>query len=113
MARSRTIYRDGKPIARYENNELIWAEQITEKSQTAPYIIPDITPVQSSIDGSVISSRTQMREYCKKHGVVPTEELKGLPTKTFHQPLVHSKQERQQIKEFMSHLYDKHGLRPT
>lgn len=113
MPRSRIVYRDGKPIAKYENNELVWAEQTTEKSHAAPYIIPDITPVQSSIDGSMISSRAQMREHCKKHDVVPTEELKGLPTKKFQEPYVHSKQERQQIKEFMSHLYDKHGLRPS
>jgi hypothetical protein len=39
----------------------------------------DLPDFVSPIDGSVVSGRAGMREHCKKHDVVPTADLKGLP----------------------------------
>ena len=35
----------------------------------------DIEPFRSPIDGTVISDRKQLREHCKRHGVVPAAEF--------------------------------------
>jgi len=42
-------------------------------------VIGDIEPFVSPIDGTVVSGRAGLREHCKRHDVVPTAELKGLP----------------------------------
>lgn len=54
----------------------------------APFIINDIEPFQSiaTSDRAVISSRSQMREYCKKHGLVPAQEVEGLPLRQMNSP---------------------------
>lgn len=39
----------------------------------------DLPDFVSPIDGSVVSGRAGMREHCKKHDVVPTADLAGLP----------------------------------
>jgi hypothetical protein len=46
-----------------------------------PSIMPDLPDVVSPIDGSIIRGRAGLRDHCARHNVVPTEELKGLPTK--------------------------------
>lgn len=47
----------------------------------APAIIADTPPFVSPIDGSVVDGRAALREHCRRHDVVPTAELKGLPPK--------------------------------
>ena len=42
-------------------------------------VMGDIPDFVSPIDGSVVSGRAGLREHCKRHDVVPTAELKGLP----------------------------------
>ena len=49
----------------------------------APSIIADTAAFVSPIDGSVVDGRAALREHCRRHDVVPTEELKGLPPKPF------------------------------
>lgn len=39
----------------------------------------DLPDFISPIDGTVVSGRAGLREHCRKHDVVPTAELKGLP----------------------------------
>lgn len=39
----------------------------------------DLPDFVSPIDGTVVSGRAGMREHCKKHDVVPTADLAGLP----------------------------------
>jgi hypothetical protein len=39
----------------------------------------DLPDFVSPIDGTVVSGRAGMREHCRKHDVVPTADLKGLP----------------------------------
>ncbi|MCA1807389.1 MAG: hypothetical protein LC687_06040 [Actinobacteria bacterium] len=38
-------------------------------------ILANFEPIVSPIDGSVISSRSEYREHCKKHNVVPQAEF--------------------------------------
>ena len=50
-------------------------------------IMGDLPDFVSPIDGSVVSGRVGLREHCKRHDVVPTAELKGLPVgRPQHQP---------------------------
>lgn len=49
----------------------------------APAIIADTPAFVSPIDGSVVDGRAALREHCRRHDVVPTEELKGLSPKPF------------------------------
>lgn len=50
-------------------------------AQRTAGFIPDIPDFVSPIDGSVVRGRAGLREHCKRHDVVPTNELKGLPPK--------------------------------
>ncbi len=45
----------------------------------SPTIMGDLPDFISPIDGTVVRGRAGMREHCKKHDVVPTADLKGLP----------------------------------
>jgi hypothetical protein len=66
--------------------------------QPAPNFIPDIDSFVSPIDGTVIGSRSQLREHCKRHDVVPTQELAGLPTQlSAVQPSKREIRERQEM----------------
>lgn len=53
--------------------------EITEEttSSAIPRILPDIEEFRSPVDGSVISSRSKLREHNKRNNVVQTHELKG------------------------------------
>ena len=42
-------------------------------------VMGDLPDFVSPIDGTVVSGRAGLREHCKRHDVVPTAELKGLP----------------------------------
>lgn len=42
-------------------------------------ILPDLPNFISPIDGKEYSGRAGMREHCRRHDVVPNEDLKGLP----------------------------------
>lgn len=52
----------------------------TGRGRTAT-VMGDLPDFVSPIDGSVVSGRAGLREHCKKHHVVPTADLKGLPFK--------------------------------
>lgn len=41
--------------------------------------MPDLPDFVSPIDRKMYSGRAGLREHCKRHNVVPNEELKGLP----------------------------------
>jgi hypothetical protein len=44
--------------------------------RTGGFVLPDIAEFRSPLDGSVISSRSQLREHEKAHGVRQCGELK-------------------------------------
>lgn len=82
--RSRTIYSMGKPIAVYENGDLVWsAKEFVEKADKSAYIMPDIEPYKSMVDGSEITSRSKHREHLKANGLIEVgNEMKHLKPKT-------------------------------
>ena len=55
------------------------AELSAQEQTHAPAILGDVDSFVSPIDGSVVRGRAGLREHCKKHNVVPTADLKGLP----------------------------------
>jgi hypothetical protein len=62
-------------------------------------VMGDIPDFVSPIDGSLVSGRAGIREHCKKHGVVPTAELKGLPPKPAHHSAPPSEAYRQETRQ--------------
>lgn len=44
--------------------------------------LPDLPDFVSPIDGKSYSGRAGLREHCKRHDVIPNEDLKGLPVLT-------------------------------
>lgn len=52
------------------DGKLIPAEQYTPKENSSPYVMSDIEPYRSVLDGSIISSRSQHRAHKRQHGVV-------------------------------------------
>jgi hypothetical protein len=42
-------------------------------------VMGDLPDFVSPIDGSVVRGRAGLREHCRRHDVVPTQDLKGLP----------------------------------
>jgi hypothetical protein len=65
----RYIYRPGHPEA--DEFNFVRADLVgtTEKHGTAPNVISDVEPFVSPVDKTVITSRSQIREHEKKHGV--------------------------------------------
>ena len=52
-----------------------------DSTKASFHIMPDLPDFVSPIDGKVYHGRTGMRDHCARHDVVPTADLKGLPTK--------------------------------
>ena len=65
-------------------------------------VLGDVPDFVSPIDGSVVSGRAGLREHCKKHDVVPTQELKGLPPKPMIMPT--SQAYREETKRTMAEI---------
>lgn len=56
---------------------------VRSESQGVPAILGDVPDFVSPIDGTVVSGRAGLREHCRRHDVVPTADLAGLPPKPF------------------------------
>lgn len=51
--------------------DLIPAEEYeAPRGPVAPYVVPDIQPYRSMVDGSIVGGRRQHREHLRAHGVV-------------------------------------------
>lgn len=61
---------DGKLIPKEE----VEAYRAQKRGESA-YVMPDIQPFRSTVDGSVISSRRALREHNLKHDVVQRSEF--------------------------------------
>jgi hypothetical protein len=66
--------------------ELIPAEEYYSPANASAMIMPDINIGQAlTVDGiRPIEGRKALREYCARNGVIPEQETKGLPYRTFH-----------------------------
>jgi hypothetical protein len=84
MKRYRAVY-DSKGLAfEFEDGEVTYVREDLARVgaySTSAAIQKDIEPFVSPIDGSVINSRRDLRDHCRRHHVVPTSELVGLPPK--------------------------------
>lgn len=68
------------PVARrrfVQDRETLEFHEVTNEPESLHGIVGDaITPFRSPRDGTLIESRTQLREYMAKHGLVHHEEAK-------------------------------------
>ena len=72
MPRSRTLYRGGKKIAEFQDDNLIWADEshcmpASASSLPCPQIMRDIEPYKSMITGEMITSRSVHRTHLRDH----------------------------------------------
>ena len=83
MARHRWIYEGGEVVAEYKDDALLWSKQPEEKKDTSAYVMPDIQPYKSMVDGSEITSRSVHRSHLRQHNLVEvgneTKYLKQKP----------------------------------
>ncbi len=52
------------------NGELVPADEYVAPDPKAPYVMPDIQPYQSMIDGSMITSRSRHRVHLRDHNCI-------------------------------------------
>jgi len=77
------------------------------RPNSSTFIMEDLKPFRSTVDGSIVDGRVAYRAHNKRNNVVPTEDLKGLPTK----PLVaetskaHRDETKQRIAEIINERY--------
>lgn len=62
-------------------------------------VMGDLESFVSPIDGTVVSGRAGLREHCRKHHVVPTAELAGLPFKQANHVAPPSEAYREQTRQ--------------
>lgn len=104
----RAVY-DGNGMA-YEfiNGECTFVREdlknYTVPKNSAPMIQADMPDFVSPLDGAVVSGRAGLREHCLKHNVIPTQELKGLPTMTMNREHTSSKQYREETRRTMAEI---------
>ena len=101
MSRMTYVIRDGKLVEKH------LAEPLFQDS-LAPAVLPDIEPFISPIDKTVIGSRAALRNHCKIHDVVPTEELKGLPPRLANPEYKLTKEQVRERREYIAYQVDKH-----
>ena len=96
-----------------ETGELIekgeWLERQAAKGQ-APLVMGDIDPYISTIDGSIIGSRSTHRRHLAQHGKVEigTEDINR--ARTYFDRPPESKQEKRQRLDAVIAACEKHGL---
>ncbi len=56
------------------SGKLIPIDEAASRRSSGVAIHGDISPFVSPIDGTIISDRSGMREHCKRHDVVPSQE---------------------------------------
>jgi hypothetical protein len=62
--------------------ELIEAELYQAPASTGPFVLGDIQPYQSMVDGQMITSRSQHRNMLRQHGLIEVgNEQKHLKSK--------------------------------
>lgn len=89
------------------NGQLIPADEYTQQSETkGATILPDLPDFRSPIDGTIVRGRAGLRDHCKRHNVVPTADLAGLPTKLAHNDVPLSREYREETKRIMARIID-------
>lgn len=58
-----------RPVDRYDDLPACCGQKMS-RLVTAPYVVTDIQPYRSMIDGTMITSRSQHREHLKAHNCI-------------------------------------------
>ena len=63
-----------------------FSKPLEKKTRRGPYVVPDIEPFVSPIDGKVVSGRVQKRDHMKRHDVEELGDQKAKPRKFVDMP---------------------------
>lgn len=101
VERGTWVFRDGKCIPKNEAHR----ERVVEASEKrsalpAPYVMSDIQPYQSMVDGSMITSRSEHRDHLRQHGC---EEV-GNEKLSFEKPVAPKGEIAREIKDTIEQL---------
>lgn len=78
--KSRYVYKGGEVIYAEEGGEVV-VNQLDQSGSADYYVMSDIQPYQSMIDGTQITSRSQHREHLKSNGCIEIgNEVKHMMT---------------------------------
>ena len=83
--------------------------EISEQESRSASVRGDLPDFVSPIDGSVVSGRAGLRDHCRRHGVVPTSELAGLPPKPMNMNTAPTQEQRQQTKQVIADVINSRG----
>lgn len=81
---------------------------VDSNAPSVPAILGDVPDFVSPIDGTLVSGRAGLREHCRRHDVVPTAELAGLPPKPFVN-LEISREHREQTRQVIADVINSRG----
>ena len=100
--------KDGKAYE-WIDGGLVWVREdlrapVEQGISTA--IFGDNIRFVSPIDGTVVDGRAAMREHCRRHDVIPNQDLAGLKPRTFGGGVTVSKQESETRKRIMHQIAD-------
>ena len=63
-----------------------FSKPLEKPTRRGPYVVPDIEPFISPIDGKVVSGRVQKRDHMKRHDVEELGDQKAKPHKFVEMP---------------------------
>ena len=106
--RSRYIYNAKGDVIFAQEGENVVLNDLEPENKAGFYVVPDIQPYQSMVDGSMISSRSAHREHLRKHGVIEI----GNETKHFGQRRKYdSKGLKDSLVQSLQRAKEQHGSR--
>lgn len=85
-----------------QQGRMVEIDLAAERSD-APAVRDDIEPFISPIDGSVVASRSALRDHMGKHDVVPYDEVKGTRVEDRYA----ASRERQSMREMLWEFTDR------
>ena len=109
MSKYRATYDKHGKATEWVDGELVWIRPDLEApvdGGISTAVFGDNVRFVSPIDGTVVEGRAAMREHCRRHDVVPNQDLQGLKPRTFGGGVTVSKQESEVRKRIMHQVLD-------
>jgi len=109
MSKYRATYDKHGKATEWVDGELVWIRPDLEApvdGGISTAVFGDNVRFVSPIDGTVVEGRAAMREHCRRHDVVPNQDLQGLKPRTFGGGVTVSKQESETRKRIMHQVLD-------
>lgn len=63
-----------------------FSKPLEKKTRSGPYVVPDIEPFVSPIDGKVVSGRAQKRDHMRRHDVEEIGDERAKPHRFVEMP---------------------------